>query len=54
MQAKADRNIARPSCRIPPRGACSPWIEVPDNVVVGARPAQEARWPALCRADREP
>ncbi|MFG2987331.1 transposase family protein [Streptomyces sp. NPDC048258] len=27
------------SCRFPPRGACSPWIEVPDDLVVGARPA---------------
>ncbi|GGY73029.1 hypothetical protein GCM10010300_15500 [Streptomyces olivaceoviridis] len=25
--ANAERNIARLSCRFPPRGACSPWIE---------------------------
>lgn len=38
--------MARLSCRLPPRGACSPWIEVPDDVVVGASPAWEARWAA--------
>jgi hypothetical protein len=37
--ANADRNIARLSCRFPPQGACSPWIEVPDCFVVGASPA---------------
>lgn len=31
MQAKAERNMARLSCRFPPRGAYSPWIEVPDE-----------------------
>lgn len=30
--------MARLSCRFPPRGACSPWIEVPEDLVVGARP----------------
>ena len=47
MQAKADRNMARLSCRFPPRGACSPWIEVPDDSVVGASPALEAKWAAV-------
>lgn len=39
MQAKAERNMTRLSCRLLPRGVCSPGIEVPDCFVVGARPA---------------
>jgi hypothetical protein len=37
--ANAERNIARFSCRFPPLGACSPWMEVPDCRVAGASPA---------------
>jgi hypothetical protein len=36
---KAERNMARLSWRFPLRGACSPWIEVPDDLVAGASPA---------------
>lgn len=37
--AKADRNIAHLSCRLPP-GACGPWIDAPDGFVAGRGPSR--------------
>jgi hypothetical protein len=53
--ANADRNIARLRYRSPLLGACSPWIEVPDDLVVGATPARrpgERRWGSWSRRQR--
>lgn len=52
--AKAERNNARSSLRLPDLAGCSPRIEVPDRWVTGAMPAYAARCPADLNAEPSP
>ena len=50
IDANAERNSARLRTLLPRREGDSPRIEVPERLVTGVMPAQEARWAASLKS----